>query len=116
MKSCIAPALVAIAFVSSPAIAQEAMTAQSLADCMIENSTDTNEDLLKDMMIKALQDAPEAELMSSTIAMGMVTLATTNCGLDLAGLDSPTFENAAELYGTYMGEKIMGDAMAKIGG
>lgn len=118
MKSCIAPALVAIAFASSPAIAQEAMTAQSLADCMIENSTDTNEDLLKDMMIKALQDAPEAELMSSTIAMGMgmVTLATTNCGLDLAGLDSPTFENAAELYGTYMGEKIMGDAMAKIGG
>lgn len=118
MKYLIAPALVAIAFATTPAIAQEEMTAQSLADCMVENSTDADEALLKDMMIKALQDAPEAELMSSTMAMGMgmVTLATTNCGLDLASLQTPVFEEAAEIYGMFMGEKIMSEAMAKIGG
>lgn len=118
MKSLIVPGLIAIALAATPALAQDAVTAQGLADCMVENSTDADEALLKDMMIKALQDAPEAELMSSTMAMGMgmVTLATTNCGLDLAGLQTPVFEEAAEIYGMYMGEKIMGEAMAKIGG
>lgn len=93
------------------------VTSQSLAECMIANTGDTDEAILKKLIIRAMQDAPTEELKSITIEMGMsmVSLATVDCGMDVSDLDGPVFGGAAEIYGQRMGEKLMTEAMAKIG-
>lgn len=95
----------------------QTLTSQSLAECMIANTGDTDEAILKKLIIRAMQDAPTDELKGITIEMGMsmVSLATVDCGLNMSELDGPVFVGAAEIYGQRMGEKLMTEAMAKIG-
>ena len=85
-----------------PAFAETAITAESLAACMLENSSETEEGALKDLMIKALQDASASELQASTMGFGMsmIALATGTCGMNITQLQEPIFEEAAEIYGT----------------
>lgn len=94
----------------------QTMTAESLANCMLENSGENEKTALKNMMIKALSDAPAAELEASTMALGLtiVGLATSNCDMAVGDLTSDMFGDAAELYGMEMGELVMTEAMAKI--
>ncbi|MEM9055387.1 MAG: hypothetical protein AAGB16_08680 [Pseudomonadota bacterium] len=117
MKHLISSTIAAIALTGlTPALAQH-NTAQSLANCMVQNSDASDEQVLKDMMIKALQDAPTDELQAITLKMGMtmINIATVDCGMSMSDLEGPVFQGAAEIYGMQMGEKIMGEALAKIG-
>ena len=84
---------------------------------MIQNTDASGEQVLKDMMIQALSDAPADQLQSSVLQLGMtmINLATSDCGFSMDNLDSPVFAGAAEIYGMRMGEKIMQEALAKIG-
>lgn len=108
----------AVSLLLTPAsVAQEADASAILANCMLENTTSVQENLLKDLMVAALKDAPAAELQNKTMGFGMsmITLATSTCELGIDELQGPVFEGAAAIYGEEMGAKIMSKAMAKIG-
>ena len=66
----------------------QTMTSQSLAECMIASSGESDEAILKKLMIRAMQDAPADELKGITIEMGMsmVSLATVDCGTPSWGM------------------------------
>lgn len=117
MKKVINSLIAVAALACAPIGIAQAQTAQSLANCMVQNSDANDEQALKNMMIRALQDAPANELQTLTmqVGMSMVTIATTDCGIGMSELDGPVFMGAAEIYGTVMGEKIMAEALAKIG-
>ena len=117
MKTLTRILAVSLALTAFSTSAAQQHTAESLSTCMIENSDLQDEQVLKDLIVLAMTDAPRAELQQSTIALGMMmlTLATVDCGMGMGELDGPLFEKAAETYGEHMGLKIMTEALAKIG-
>ncbi|MAK60041.1 MAG: hypothetical protein CMK09_03585 [Ponticaulis sp.] len=96
--------------------AQNTTTAAGLAQCMINNSGADEEAIVKDFMVKALTDAPASEIQAALLQLGMkmATMATTNCGVTMSELGGSKFEEAGGIYGEWIGEKVMNDAMAKI--
>lgn len=111
---------IAIIILSASTLAHssaEELTAESLAGCMMDNSGVEESEALKNLLIDALSDAPREKLQTGTIAVGMqmLTLATVECGMGMEELSSPLFEESARIYGQQLGEKLVTNAMAKIG-
>ena len=90
---------------------------QQLADCLLQNASGEDEKLMKDLLIKALQDAPADDLQASAMALGfsIYNLGTSFCEMTPQEVSSGVFEQAAEIYGEALGEKIVTDAFSKIG-
>jgi hypothetical protein len=89
---------------------------KALGDCLIANSTAGHERMMKAMMIDALNENTEA-LNNSVLAVTMAVMATGQqaCGLKMTDLQKPMFAEGMGVYGEYLGQKIMTNAMAKLG-
>lgn len=111
----------AMALAAAPALAQvetEAGTeAEQLASCIIDHSTEDDIAAMKTVMLYALQDEQDkATAALLKVAFSATSIATGDCGLALAELDSPVFGDAMEIYGEHMGEVIMGRALSFLDG
>jgi len=101
----------AMSLCNLPAIADTESNA--LASCMVANATDTQTSNMKQFMIHALQEN-KAEATDSLLKLSFeaLSIATQKCGLSFADVQTPKFEQAMEIYGEALGEKIMKDAFA----
>lgn len=93
-----------------------AKTGDELGQCLIANSSADVENAMKEMMIDAFTDDTEA-LQTSVVdfSIRMITLGVEACDLDVSLVQTPEVQIGIEQYGAYVGEKIMIEAMAKIG-
>lgn len=87
-----------------------------LAQCLIQNTQESDKQTMRDFMIAALQQQKEAatEKMMS-FGMSIAMKATTSCGWTMQELQTPQFEQAVTVYGEFMGEQIMAEAMGGMG-
>lgn len=120
MRKTIVMVAVAGVLAAGPGSAQTPEAAKpalsSLAQCLIANAKPEHEAQLRALMIDALKDDTQSLNSSSlTMGMSMILLAQQFCGLKMSDLQSPEFSEALGAYGSFMGEKIMSAAMAKIG-
>lgn len=118
MRTSFAAALagLAVCAMAGSAAADEASDAKVLGDCLIGHSSPESERLMKSVLINALQDNSEA--LNSTLlqwSLGLMATAQANCGLKLSDLEKPFFEKAVGIYGEFLGQKIFGDALGKLG-
>lgn len=110
-------AFAAIGALALPAQAQTGNTAQSLAQCMIANTTAEHEDKVRVMMIKALEKTtPKAEMRETVMNVGfmMMELGMSKCGLTQQDISGTVFQDASGIYGEHLGQKIMGEALSGI--
>lgn len=108
-------AVAAIGALALPAQAQTGKSAQSIAQCMVANTTPQHEDKVRVMMIKALEKTtPKEEMRQTVMSVGfmMMDLGMSKCGMTSQEVGGPLFQEASGLYGEYLGEKIMGEALA----
>ena len=89
---------------------------KTLGDCLSANSTPAHERMMKTMLIDALNEDTEA-LNKSILAVTMAVMATAqqSCGLKMTDLQKPMFAEGMGVYGEYLGQKVMTNAMAKLG-
>jgi len=117
----IATAFTAIMF-ALPALAQMPSTGttaknpQALAQCLIENTVESDKKGMRDFMIAALQQQKEtAQQAMMAFGMNIATKSMQTCGWTAQDLQTPQFEQAMGIYGEYMGEQIMMEAMGNMG-
>lgn len=119
MRPIILAALLALAPLPARAAQPEAAPAPAavLADCLSANTTTLIEGQLKEMIVGALTE-DKAKFDSAGLAFGtsIVSLAIEKCGLTLSELEGPVFAQAVEISAGRLGEKVMTEAMAKLGG
>lgn len=102
--------------VTPVATAAAAPSGAEVGQCMIENSSTEAENALREMMIAALEDRlVEAQEGVMEMGMAIVSIAMNSCGIQIADLQTPLFEEASSIYGQWVGEKIVSEAFAKIG-
>lgn len=102
-------------------VAPLAATAQEnsqLTSCMLQQTTAADEQLMKDFMILALQEAPPEQLSQkfTEFSLNMVDLAVSRCGVPITQLEAPQNIAAVERYGQILGERIFAQALGRIGG
>ncbi len=101
----------AIGLGSLPAMAQG--NTDTIATCMIANTTKSQTDDMKAFLVFALQEnKPEATDALLKFSFEALSIATQKCGLSFADVQTPKFEAAMETYGEALGESIMRDAFA----
>jgi hypothetical protein len=84
--------------------------------CLIDNSSVNEEDIFRQMLLSALQDEPEkAKENFNKFGLAILSLATEKCGAALTDLSDPSLQRAVQEYGQFMGEKIMTNALSKMG-
>jgi hypothetical protein len=89
---------------------------QALAQCLIQNTVETDKQGMRDFMIAALQQQKEAANQAMmAFGMNIAMKSTTTCGWTMQDLQTPQFEQAMGIYGEYMGEQIMMEAMGNMG-
>lgn len=102
---------------AAPAAAQAPEKADALGQCLIANSTPEHETLLKTTLIHALQD--ETELLNGSVlqmSLAFIGTAQSKCGVKLTDLEADWFTGGIEKYAEFLGGKVVGDALAKLGG
>jgi len=83
-----------------------------LASCMIANTTPTQKSGMKQLIIQALQENKQAATESFLkLSFEAMSIATTQCGMSFADVQTPAFEAALETYGQSLGEEVMKDAL-----
>ncbi len=89
-----------------------------LTNCMLQQTTAADEQLLKDFMILALQEAPPDQLSAkfTEFSLMMVDLASSRCGIPLSQLENPANIAGVERYGQILGERLFAQALSRIGG
>ena len=103
-------------FVSATSTAaQEPIDADKIAYCMVANSSDADNLVMKELLIAALKDdVPEIKSKMADLVAVMLKVSMGKCGVGLKQMEDPGFEKAAEKYGELIGTKIMQEAIAKI--
>jgi hypothetical protein len=116
LVACVALALALGGPASSQTPAPISAEGKTLGDCLIANSTSEHERLMRVMLIDALKEDTDALNKSlMTLSMAVLATATQSCSLKVSDLQKPQFEEGMGVYGEFLGEKIMTDAMAKLG-
>lgn len=87
-----------------------------LARCLIENHDPDIEAPMKAFLVAALQ-GEKAAAQSNAMGFGMRIAQSSmeSCGVDMKDLQGPGFQVSAQLYGGWVGEKIMTEAMGGLG-
>lgn len=101
---------------AGPAAAQEeAFDTGRLAACMVENAQETDRQIMRDLIIAALQDDVPA-MRTGVISLGaaMVQLATASCGMGFSELQRIDFEKVGQAFGEILATQMMEEAFSKL--
>lgn len=107
-------AVISLVLTAGPAFADRG---EELGKCLIDHSSGDTEALMKKVLIQALQDQTE-DLQTTALQFSLSVIGSgqANCGLKMSELQDPAFQQGVKLYGEFLGKKIFGAAMAKLGG
>ena len=93
-----------------PALADK--QADTMASCMVTNSTDAQTANMKKLIVHALQEQkPEATDAMLKFSVEALTIATSQCGLTFVDIQTPLFENAMHAYAELLGKQILDEAI-----
>lgn len=97
------------------AAAAEPLDAETLANCLVEKSSDVQTGAIKKLMIAAFQDdVPAMQKYLLEFGTALVSLAMSDCGVGPSQLSDPAFEAASSKYGEVIGERLINEAFAKL--
>ena len=115
LKNFVLGTFAAATLLTGAASAQEA-EGRALAQCLVDNSTADVEATMKTFFIAALTEDRDTAVTSIVkVAELIEALAQNTCGIPELELYGDVFNIGAEMYSQYIGEKIMSEAIAKIG-
>jgi hypothetical protein len=114
-RNLVAGLILAMSSVAGSAQQIDNSKVETLARCLIDNSTDLETSTVRKMMVAALQD-DLTTLRTSIVDLGsqMGKIAMNSCGVGLSQLGDPIFQEAGKRYGEILGERIMTEAFAKL--
>ncbi len=100
-------------------LVNDAISQDELAACLVASHDPTIEKPFRQVLVMVLSDAPvdaaEARAKFERFGMQIATKAVQSCDVSIASLAGPEAERSFQLYGGWVGEKIMTDAMSRLG-
>ena len=92
-----------------------AIDVEAVTQCLFERTTEDQIASMKKLVIAALEEnIPVMQEHLIGFGTSIVSLAMTACGVGLSQLNDPTFAEVSEKYGALLGDKVIGDAFAKL--